>query len=270
MFRLFAAIAVSACIAATAGAQSLVSTGPSFVSARLIPGHVAEDGTRTAGLELTMAPGWKTYWRSPGEAGIPPRFDWSGSDNLREAEVLWPVPETFESFGYTTIGYSGRVVLPVRMRPADPSAPMALVLGVDLGVCRDICVFERVDLRAALPRDLVSGAGLVAAAEAAQPPTAAEAGVRVEECRIEGAGGERRFRAVLLGAALAEPHVVLEGPEGTWFQDTAVSATAGRIEVTATLSLPEDRRWIGRGDIRLTLLGAGIAVDIPRCGLGTG
>jgi len=103
--------------AATAMAQAIVSTGESFVSARMLPGERTGPGERLAGLRLSLKPGWKTYWRSPGEAGVPPDFDWSGSLNVKSVEVLWPRPRPFESFGLETLGYAERVVFPLRLEP---------------------------------------------------------------------------------------------------------------------------------------------------------
>ena len=52
-----------------------------------------------AAVEIRLAPGWHTYWRVPGEAGIPPRFDWSGSQNLAAVAYEWPRPEIIVSYG---------------------------------------------------------------------------------------------------------------------------------------------------------------------------
>ena len=68
------------------------------VSASVLTGWRMENGHHMAALRITLAPGWKTYWRAPGEAGIPPRFDWTGSDNLSAVTVHWPDGES-ESFG---------------------------------------------------------------------------------------------------------------------------------------------------------------------------
>ena len=61
--------------------------------------------------------GWKTYWRMPGDAGIPPQFDWSGSQNVKSVEVLWPAPQRFIDSGGETVGYKDRVVFPLRIVP---------------------------------------------------------------------------------------------------------------------------------------------------------
>ena len=65
------------------------------------------------GLHFTLASGWKTYWRSPGDAGYPIAVDWTGSSNLAKADLFWPVPHRFTLFGLDTFGYKDEVVLPV-------------------------------------------------------------------------------------------------------------------------------------------------------------
>ncbi len=72
-----------------------------------------------AAFEITLEEGWKTYWRSPGDAGIPPRFDWENSHNLDGVALHWPRPAVFESFGTQTIGYSEKLILPVELTPVD-------------------------------------------------------------------------------------------------------------------------------------------------------
>src|SRR5690349_4532496 len=79
---------------------------------RLIPGPVVGDGHK-AGLEIHLEPGWKTYWRNPGDSGVPPSFDWSKSTNLADVTVSWPAPERLEDEGGTSIGYKHDVVLPL-------------------------------------------------------------------------------------------------------------------------------------------------------------
>lgn len=75
------------------------------VDAQLLTGWHRNDGTHMAGLMLTLTPGWKTYWRAPGDSGIPPVFSWDGSKNLDDVTVLYPVPQVFHDGGGRTIGY---------------------------------------------------------------------------------------------------------------------------------------------------------------------
>lgn len=92
-----------------------------------------------AGIEITLEPGWKTYWRSPGE-GMPPSFAWDESSNLKSAEVLWPAPVRFELAGLSSIGYKDRVLLPVLITPEDAAKPVNLSVSVAYGICKDICM----------------------------------------------------------------------------------------------------------------------------------
>ncbi|MGB3141534.1 MAG: protein-disulfide reductase DsbD domain-containing protein, partial [Aestuariivirga sp.] len=72
-----------------------------------------EGGVWQAGILAELEPEWKTYWRMPGDSGIPPQFDWAGSQNSAAIEVGFPVPRRFNDEGGETIGYHDRVVFPV-------------------------------------------------------------------------------------------------------------------------------------------------------------
>jgi DsbC/DsbD-like thiol-disulfide interchange protein len=97
-----------------------------------------------AGLQIELAPGAITYWRDPGEAGVPPTFDFSGSTNLASAQVEFPAPERIpEPDGSVAFGYRGAVVLPIQVKPADPAKPVRLVAKVNYAVCEKICLPAR-------------------------------------------------------------------------------------------------------------------------------
>lgn len=125
---------------------------PGLQSARLLPGWRDDDGNRIAALELRLQPGWKTYWRSPGDSGLPPRFDWQGSDNLADVTFHWPTPEAIRSGGDLTLGYHDTLVLPFTARPLDPDQPITLDAAVDFGLCENICVPAHVTLLAPEPQ----------------------------------------------------------------------------------------------------------------------
>jgi DsbC/DsbD-like thiol-disulfide interchange protein len=129
---------------ASAGLASEWSEGHNS-RARLIAG----DGV--AAVELQMPEGWKTYWRNPGDAGgVPPSFDWSKSENLAAAQVLYPAPKRFTDRAGDTVGYKGTVVFPVRLTAKDPKKPIDLRLTLDYGVCKEICIPGEADLSLAI------------------------------------------------------------------------------------------------------------------------
>lgn len=118
--------------------------------------------TLLVGVQVDLEPGWHTYWRMPGDAGVPPYFDWSGSRNMTSAEVLWPAPQRLPDAYGTSIGYLDEVVFPVVVRPTDPGRPVDLAVAFSYAVCAEICVPERaemalrVDDRVTPPRAVMS------------------------------------------------------------------------------------------------------------------
>jgi len=113
-----------------------------------------------AGLDLTLAAGWKTYWRSPGEVGLPPDVSWEGSENIANVTLAYPAPTRFTAFEIENFGYGERVVFPLTVQLETPGAPARLALQANLLVCEEVCIPETV----ALTLDLPQGGGLDAEA----------------------------------------------------------------------------------------------------------
>ena len=101
-------------------------------AARLIAGAMVktpEAAFLRAGIEIKLDPGWKTYWRDPGNSGVPPTFDFSGSGNVKSVTVLWPAPERFsDGAGGNSIGYVDHVILPLQIAPQDAAKQTSLHL----------------------------------------------------------------------------------------------------------------------------------------------
>ena len=112
-----------------------------------------------AGVQIRLDPGWKTYWRTPGDSGVPPSFDWSGSKNLKEAQVLYPAPRRFADASGTAIGYEDEVVFPIKITPERPDEPVELKLNVDYGLCKTLCIPNEASLSIELPPQMAAGQG---------------------------------------------------------------------------------------------------------------
>ena len=97
-------------------------------------------GNAEAGLLIELEPGWKTYWKIPGDAGIPPQFDWTGSSNLESVEVMYPIPGRFKDLSGETVGYHDQVVFPLMVKSKNPDEPVSLKLSMFFAVCKDICI----------------------------------------------------------------------------------------------------------------------------------
>lgn len=254
--------------AAVAGENSPWAVGLG-AKARLLVG--GEAGTaRLAAVEIAPDRGFKTYWRHPGESGLPPAFDWSRSTNLAAVEVLWPAPRRFEDGGGVTYGYKGGVVLPLRVTPREAGRPVRLALTLDYGVCKDICI----PVRAELSLDVPAGGSA-----APTPPAVIERALdAVPERRAIGAGGELSVLAVepagaekpellVTVRAPSPPQLFAEGPEG-WFLSTPSGAPGwppgGSAPKTVTVPVAVDERpaeAAGPVPVRLTVTAGGRAIE---------
>jgi DsbC/DsbD-like thiol-disulfide interchange protein len=92
-----------------------------------------------AGLRIALDPGWKTYWRMPGQSGVPPEFDWSPSADLSAVKVAYPLPRRFENASGDTVGYEREVVFPLAI-DSDDGLPPRLGLSFFFAACRDVCI----------------------------------------------------------------------------------------------------------------------------------
>ncbi|HYM99220.1 MAG TPA: protein-disulfide reductase DsbD domain-containing protein [Aestuariivirgaceae bacterium] len=144
MLKFFLAIFLTlAAVFPPAEASSTASADRS--AARLFQASTS-DGAWTAGIEIKLADGWKTYWRIPGDSGVPPQFDWSKSTNLKSVTIGWPAPRRYHDAAGETIGYTTRVVFPLHIEPVDSAKPVDAVVSLFYAVCKDICIPVETDL----------------------------------------------------------------------------------------------------------------------------
>jgi DsbC/DsbD-like thiol-disulfide interchange protein len=186
-------------LAMAASASGAAAAGIAHSEVRLLPGEFAGEAW-TAGVQIDLAEGWKTYWRMPGESGIAPLFDWSGSRNVADVEIRWPAPARYEDASGETIGYAMRVVFPVAVRPADPSRPVELVLQLDYAVCKDICVPARIDLAQTLAESPANAA--IIRQFDKRVPQGQASGLALERARLDEGGGAPRLVVELSGDAV--------------------------------------------------------------------
>lgn len=137
-----AAILLAAHPARAADASAWSQDSKSAV--RLIAGGNSTDAVKAAplraGIEIKLQPGWHTYWRYPGDSGVPPRFSFAGSENVKSATVRFPAPLLFSDGGGQSIGYNDSVIFPVSIVPADPAKPVIARLKIEYAVCEKLCV----------------------------------------------------------------------------------------------------------------------------------
>ena len=245
-------------------AQAANSASP--IQAELLPGWRLPSGDHVAGLRLVLAPGWKTYWRAPGDAGIPPVFVWKGSRGVSSVQVIWPVPKVFDQQGMRSIGYAKEVVLPLRI--AASGGDISLRGRIQLGICKDICIPEELRLRADLPGNVTRPDARISAAMAEVPLSAIEAGVGRVTCEMQPSRDGLHVTASveMPRAGRVEVAVVETGNPHLWVAEPQIERRSGALVARTEIMHVDGRAFaLDRNGIRITVLGDRMAVDIQGC-----
>ena len=205
-------------------------SGPEEGQVRLLAAStgVGADGTLSLGIEFALQDGWITYWRDPGEAGIPPEFDWTGSANLADVSVAWPAPLRKAFDGLDSYVYGDGTILPVSARVPTAGRGVAVRLLVRYGVCREICIpaVARVSLDLpAAPAAATVDAARIAAARDRVPHDGAGDGFRLAGAGVS--GGTDLLLEVTAEPPFAAPEVFLEAPSPWRFGRPAIRLYEG-------------------------------------------
>lgn len=240
-----ASLLVSPCAAARdAGAPA---------SVRLVAAGDMTAGSYRAAVVIDLAPNTITYWRNPGEAGVPPTFDFSGSTNLARADAAMPAPTRINEAGGDVFGYTTQVAFPVAIAPVDAGKPVSVALKLDYAACEKICVPMRAEAQITLAPGDKAGpdAALVNAAFAAIPRRV-DAAEAAQATPVAGASKPTWRIAPKAGDAV---DLFAEGPDGYFFE--TVRADKGFDLVMA--ERPKDAK--GPAPVRLTLQTRGGAIE---------
>lgn len=198
------------------------------------------------GVEIQLEPGWHTYWRVPGDAGVPPQFDFSGSQNIADVTVHYPVPERYDDGASISVVYKDRVVFPLTIEPADPKLPVTLAMGLFYGACAEVCIPVKASRIAALaPGSKPDPLARIAIAEFRRKlPEPAAPGFQVSSV-------VRETEALLINAeippATDKPDLFSEGP-ADWYlgQPSFVSRSGDRATFRLSLGgVPADAKLDG-------------------------
>lgn len=227
--------------------------------ARLLATGDPMSGRILAGLEIELDDDWKTYWRFPGDSGIPPSFDWSNAQNVAGTHLLFPAPQRFKDEYGQSVGYKHRVVFPIEIELEGAGRPTSLELDIVLGICREVCipVMERFSLK--LPPIFVATAAaktILSDATGAVPVQAVEA--QQPEIRITERMGTTPLVTISVPSKLLIKDVFIEGPD-TWFLSLPEKLPGNDTDQLDIWQLPLDGTPIGKepwgAEMRLTMVG---------------
>ena len=207
-------------------------------------------GSVRIGLQIKLAPGWKTYWRSPGDSGIPPRFDWTGSRNVKDAVVLWPLPDLFETYGLFSWGYHDEVVFPIDIALAEPGKPVDLKLSLQIGICENVCIPVTHEFALSLgpgSAELSSEAAVIQEFVRRVPRAIGAAGAVLRD--VTAAADSDNVFTVTAQAdqPFNAPEIIVEGKDGSYFELVSKKLSPDGLKAYFTL-----RGYLPGKDERMT------------------
>lgn len=253
--------------AATPGLSDWATSSHSRARLLALGPPVGLGAKRQAAVEIELDPGFLTYWRQPGEAGLPPSLETGASDNIAAVATEFPAPGLFEESGVPLYGYQTAVTLPLELELIDPARPATLAVTLDYAVCAAICLPGKAALRLPLPAttDPMVQARIEAARSAVpRQQVLGAAGPRgVDRVELDRTAAGRALAVTARGTAPAS--LFVEAPDG-WLL-TAHAPTAGENGIlrfpVAIDEAPHGDAGRGSVELRLTLVDAHGAVEVP-------
>ncbi|MDR3424860.1 MAG: protein-disulfide reductase DsbD family protein [Alphaproteobacteria bacterium] len=241
------------------------------VAARLISSSdaVGTNATVPLGLELELKDGWHTYWRSPGEAGLPPQLDWNRSqndaNNLQSATLLYPAPRRYTAFGMETIGYRDHVIFPIDAVLRKAGQGLNAEVSADILVCSSMCVPKHFDLKLTVPagaaRDSAE-ADLLRQARAKVPTDSKSSGIFLKNITSD---GQSLTLSIASREAMTQPDVFVENDKEIGFSAPEVTLAPSGTEATLKIK-PLDKLPAGvtldKLPLTLTITSGDRAVEI--------
>ena len=233
--------------------------------------HADDTGdVHVIGIHLQLLDKWKTFWRTPGSVGLPPRLDWSNSRNLKSAEVLWPVPRVFKEGDSNFFGYEKEVVFPVELRPVNPGEDISVLVNFEFAVCNEICIPTDATLSAKLPaHDVTPDPVLVEALDDLRSNFRVGDSDEIPRCQfaVSDYGHKIALEYELSPEERKAVHFVLEYPDGLFqFEEAEVQHGAENLVATSVMHYyGEGAVAIDRSAIRSTVIFDGEAIEFRGC-----
>ena len=261
-------ISVIAMLATPIAAQE-ASAQMGLKNIEVIQGWHTENGTYMAAVHFALEDGWKTYWRAPGESGIPPSFDWEGSENLSTVTFHWPSPKLYIQNGIRTLGYKGDFILPIEIEPSVEGKPVRIKSQIDYGLCNEVCIPASSTIEAELTDSNSLDHALIKTALASGPRAAKDSGVQSVSCKVEPIKDGLSIAANITFKDTAPDIdltvIELAAPD-IWIVQTDLKRTETVVMALAELMSYSDTPFIlDQNKLRVTLIGDTQAIEINGC-----
>ena len=260
---LFPGFLLALYVTADAATGPWVGTGKARI--RLLVAGTDASGRLDGGIEISLDPGWHTYWRSPGDSGIAPLFDFSASHNLGPVEVAFPMPERVDDGYSVTNIYKGNILLPISAKLSDAGAGADLSLKLDIGVCADVCVPDHFEAALSVkPGESDAEVGKALAAARQHLPGAPEPGAFAVTAAARQGGTDKRptFDIAATLPVVSGAEVFVEGPSD-WYPGTPtlVASEGSKVTYRVTFDRLTSKVPISGTKLRVTIASGGRAIE---------
>lgn len=253
-------IRLTVIIAVFSGSAGMAFSNPEFIvlekaKLSLLDGGEGKNGQILAGLSISLEKNVKTYWRMPGDSGLPPIFDFSASRNVDHVDIAWPAPSRLKDAEGTILGYENAVIFPLIVTPRNAKEPVTLSLTIDFGLCDTLCM----PAKASLTRALASGGAARSSIESFLARVPKHAVIKGEYApsliSIEPAGQSPGALIITLRSPSPVKDVILEGPE-TWYFGQAEQLTDmdGTYRITVPIAQKPSSSSLGGLVLTLTAI----------------
>ncbi len=235
----------------------------------VLNGWHTENGTYMAAVRFSLEDGWKTYWRAPGQNGIPPSFNWEGSENLSSVKFHWPAPKVYVQNGISTLGYKGDFILPIEVTPSVSGDPIKITSQVEYGLCSDVCIPASAAIDAVMGQGPAYQQDLIKSALAARPLSANAGGVHEVSCQISPREDGMRITANITfndNAPDIDMAVIEFAAPNIWIDQSDLEQSDKTITAQADLvSFTDTPLAMDQSKLRITLIGKKNAIEINGC-----
>ena len=249
---------------ATTGASDWQKTEQSEVRLIAATQSIGTDDALRLGLHFRLQPGWKVYWRSPGDAGFPPQLEWNGSNNLKSATLQWPAPKRFSVLGIETLGYKDELVLPIIAIQKTPNTATTFEAQLRYLVCNEICIPYDTSLSLHLPKgngEPSEFTHLINRYQSNVPGNGSVHGLKIISSRTTKTANKTTLQLALNSTSpLTNPDVYFEGPDELTF--TKPKITLGPDQRTALLEVDVDGLKFLEDDVGKTIKGREFTVTL--------
>lgn len=237
----------------------------------ILPGWRTDAGAHITAVKITLAPGWITYWRAPGDSGIPPQFNFTSDSAITSITPHWPVPEVFDDAGLRSIGYYDSVIFPLTVDAPAVSGDIPVSGELTIGVCDEVCIPVTFAFDTLLPQSGTHDA-VISDALADHPMTRAEANVGKVICTISPiSDGLRMTTDIEVAQSGASEFVVIEPSDPRiWVSQADMERDGATLSATVEMVHPSGEPFaFDRSGVRITVFGDdGQAIDLRGCSSG--